>query len=297
MRLIDAALRRGGWRLLAMNSDPLVWDRSRFAAAWLLGPESTVKTLDAGCGNGAFAFQAARVSGGPVLGVSDDHGAITKAVHRAEVMGVSNVSFRHFDLRRIDQLTSLGRFNQIILFETVEHVLDDAALVRSLAACLEEGGRLLLTTPSHDHAPLFGEGRHLSGVEDGRHVRWGYSAEQLQQLVRAAGLEPAYIQPISGVLMRTVTSLMWRLSTVAGRPFAMLATAPLRLLRPLDRVVTHVVGLPSHCWGIVAVRPRVPAGPGSAAHPRDGPRDRIGRITPRQSTEAAPPACRPPPAL
>jgi 2-polyprenyl-3-methyl-5-hydroxy-6-metoxy-1,4-benzoquinol methylase len=256
----DVLLRLFGWRLLAVNSDPMVTDRSLFVSPWLLGPGREARTLDAGCGNGGFSFQAAAMSGGAVLGISDDATAIDKAMARKEALGFDRVSFRHFDLRWHDRYSALGEFDQIILLETIEHVADDRGLIERLTALLRPGGRLILTTPSSDHAPLFGEGRHLSGgIEDGRHVRWGYSREELMQLMSYAGLELEYIAPVSGVLMRTTTSLMWRLSRLVGRPAALALTAPGRILRPLDPAVTRSLGLPSHCWGVVAVRGSRPA--------------------------------------
>jgi SAM-dependent methyltransferase len=249
-------LRLVGWRLLVANSDPLVTDRMHFVAPWLLGPGCDVRTLDAGCGNGAFAFQAARRSRGPVVGLSDDQAALAKATSRAAVLKIGHIEFRHFDLRWYQRYEELGEFDQVLLLETIEHMADDAKLLRYIAARLKTGGRLILTTPSHDHAPLFNEGRHLSGgLEDGRHVRWGYSAEELKQLVEGAGLHLVYLKPVSGALMRTATSSMWRISCLVGRPAAMMITAPLRLLRPVDSVFTRLARVPSHCWGVVAVRP------------------------------------------
>lgn len=256
MNLSDRMLHLLGWRLLAINSDPLVTDRSLFVAPWLLSPSSDVQTLDAGCGNGAFSFQAAQQSQGSVLAVSDDSEAIVKASARARLLGIANIEFRHFDLRWHERYSELGEFDQILLLETLEHVANDAELLRNISSRLKAGGRLILTSPSDDHSPLYGEGRHLSGgIEDGRHVRWGYSRARLKDLVEGAGLQLAYIAPVSGVLMRTTTSLMWRLSPITGRPAAMLITAPLRLLRPFDRILTNLARMPSHCWGLVAIRP------------------------------------------
>jgi 2-polyprenyl-3-methyl-5-hydroxy-6-metoxy-1,4-benzoquinol methylase len=256
MTIVDRFIRLIGWRFLAVNSDPLVTDRVLFLSPWLLGPASELRTLDAGCGNGAFSFQAAWQSRGSVLGVSDDRAAIDKAATRSTRLGFEKVEFRHFDLRWYDRYEELGEFDQILLLETVEHVVDDTKLIRCIASRLKVGGRLLLTTPSHDHSPLFGEGRHLSGgIEDGRHVRWGYSADELNQLVESAGLQVAYIGPVGGALMRTTTSMMWRLSRLIGRPAAMVITAPLRFMRPIDPFVTRFARIPSHCWGLVAIRP------------------------------------------
>ncbi len=191
-----------------------------------------------------------------MLAVSDNRAALDKASTVSTKLGFENVEFRHFDLRWYDRYEELGEFDQILLMETIEHVVDDVKLISCIAERLKVGGRLLLTTPSHDHSPMFGEGLHLSGgVEDGRHVRWGYSADELRQLVERAGLQLAYIEPVSGVMMRTVGSIMARIGRVTGRPTATLITAPLRLLRPVDPLLTRFLRAPSHCWGLVAFRP------------------------------------------
>src|SRR5579862_6370696 len=90
----DLPVRLLGWRYLAVNSDPFVTDRALFVGKWLIAPRPDVRTLDAGCGNGAFSLQAHAYSGGAVLGLSDDREAIEKAQARAALLRVSGVTFR-----------------------------------------------------------------------------------------------------------------------------------------------------------------------------------------------------------
>ena len=140
------------------------------------------------------------------------------ARRRASVVGVTGIDFRTLDLRELEEhRDSLGLFDQIICFETIEHLTDDEGLVRSLAAMLEPGGRLLLTAPFESHHPLYSEERHPSPVEDGSHVRYGYSRQRLREIAESAGLEVASEGLISGMVSQKLTDLMRRIKARFGR--------------------------------------------------------------------------------
>ncbi|HLH14546.1 MAG TPA: methyltransferase domain-containing protein, partial [Solirubrobacteraceae bacterium] len=182
----DTMLRALGWRPLLIHGDPCVLDRW----LWLRRRLRTgaARTFDAGCGNGGFSIYAA-LAGNDVVAASFAAREQEAARRRAEIVGARGIDFRTLDLREIDaQRASLGTFDQIICFETIEHVSDDEGLVRSLAAMLEPGGQLLLTAPFDGHRPLYSEERSPSGVEDGSHVRYGYSPRRLREIVEGAGL-------------------------------------------------------------------------------------------------------------
>jgi SAM-dependent methyltransferase len=240
--MADAMLRAFGWRPLLIHGDPCVLDRWLWLRRRLRkGP---VRTFDAGCGNGGFSIYAAR-AGNEVVAASFSPREQDDARRRADIVGVAGIDFRTLDLRELDQQRgSLGRFDQIICFETIEHLTDDQGLVRSLAAMLEPGGQLLLSTPFDAHHPLYSEERTPSGEEDGSHVRYGYSQERLRQLAQAAGLEVADEGFISGVMSQKLTNLMRRLTVRLGRPAAWLAVLPLRPLVILDVPLSSVLHYP-----------------------------------------------------
>src|SRR5262249_55591526 len=157
-------------------------------------------TFDAGCGNGAFSIYAAR-NGNRVVAGSFSEREQEDAKRRAGTLGVNGIDFRLIDLRELQSHSAeLGSFDQIICFETIEHLLDHQAVGASLGGLLEPGGRLLLTAPFDGHRPLYTEERHPSPVEDGSHVRYGYSQERLRELVRNAGLEVESEGFVSGVV-------------------------------------------------------------------------------------------------
>jgi SAM-dependent methyltransferase len=250
----DMALRLFGWKPLLFNGDPCVLDRW----LWLRGQlrAGAQRTFDAGCGNGGFAIYAAR-RGNEVVAASFSEREQQDARRRADVLDVKAIDFRVLDLREIERhRESLGSFDQIVCFETIEHVLADEALLRSLARMLNPGGRLLLSAPFEEHHPLFTEERHPSPVEDGLHVRYGYSQQRLRELAEGVGLEVVEESFISGVVSQKVTNLMRRMTGRFGRMLAWLLVAPLRPLVILDRPLTKMLGYPYLSVALCAVKPQ-----------------------------------------
>jgi 2-polyprenyl-3-methyl-5-hydroxy-6-metoxy-1,4-benzoquinol methylase len=245
----DLLVRLIGWPALILHGDPCVMDRWIWVRRRLRGPGA--RTLDAGAGNGGFAIYAAR-QGNETLGLSFEPAELEAARRRAAALGVDRVEFRVADLRRLHELsTDLGRFDQILCLEVAEHIRDDRKLIADLGGLLNPGGQLLLTAPSVEHRPLWRES--LSEHEDGGHVRWGYSHQELTRLFADAGLRIVERGYVSGFISQKLTNLMrraQRVSVVAGWALV----APLRVLRALDRPVSRVLGWPPLCVAAVGER-------------------------------------------
>ena len=72
------------------------------------------------------------------------------------------------------------KFQLVTAIDILEHIPDDAAVLRNFHACLEEGGKLIISTPSDlDIAARFTE----------EHVRPGYNKLHLEELLGACGFE------------------------------------------------------------------------------------------------------------
>jgi 2-polyprenyl-3-methyl-5-hydroxy-6-metoxy-1,4-benzoquinol methylase len=239
-------------RSLLINGDPTVLDRWLWLRAHLR--KGHLRTFDAGCGNGAFAIYAAKV-GNEVLAASFSEREQEDARRRATALGVSGIEFQILDLREIEQhRAGLGTFDQIICLETIEHVADDESLLTSLVSLLRPGGQLLLSAPFDGHHPLFTEERHPSAVEDGSHVRYGYSSKRLRELAEQAGLEVRSEAFISGVVSQKVTNLMRRLTQRFGRPIAWAIVLPLRTLVLADAPLSRLLGYPYLSVALCGVR-------------------------------------------
>jgi len=238
----DTMLRVLGWRSLLINGDPCVLDRWLWLRRQLRkGPQ---RTFDAGCGNGAFSIYA-RLSGNEVVAASFSVSEQADARRRAELVGAPGIDFRLLDLRELkDHRASLGRFDQIICLETIEHLSDDEGLVCTLASMLVPGGQLLLSTPFAGHRPLYSEQPDPSPVEDGSHFRYGYSQTDLSEIVRRAGLEVTSDGFVSGVVSQKVTNLMRRATARLGVVGAWALVLPLRALVLLDGPLTRLLRFP-----------------------------------------------------
>jgi SAM-dependent methyltransferase len=245
-------LRVLGWRMLLLHSDPPVLDRWLWLRRNLRpGPG---RTFDAGCGNGAFSMYAAR-GGNQVVAASFSADEQDAARRRADALGITGIDFRILDLRELEShRDSLGTFDQIICLETIEHVIDDAGLMDSLGGMLEPGGQLLLTTPFEGHRPLYTEDPHPSGVEDGSHVRFGYSQEQLARLADAAGFDVVEQSFVTGVVSQKLTSLMRWLTGRLGLLPAWIVVLPLRALVIVDRPATRMLRYPYMCVALRGVK-------------------------------------------
>jgi SAM-dependent methyltransferase len=246
----DVLVRALGWRATMFHGDPCVVDRWIFARRHLRpGP---VRTLDAGAGNGSFALMAGS-KGNHVVALSFAEDELARAQRRANSVRMTRVVFRIGDLRRLSTFRDeLGTFDQILCLEVIEHLNADQELVRLLAGLLRPGGQLLISAPSARHRPLFCES--LSSTEDGGHVRWGYSSEQLTAMLEAAGLSVVAQGEISGYVSQKLTNLMRRGQRITPG-VGWLVVLPLRLVQLLDRPVTHALRWPFLSVTAVAVRP------------------------------------------
>ncbi len=243
----DALVSVLGWSATILHGDPTVFDRW----LWLrrhLAPGSR-RTLDAGCGNGAFTLYAARI-GNQAIGISHDEVSARRAAARSSLLNLSDVSFLTGDLRQLDGMrNSLGTFDQVLCLETIEHILDDRKLARDLSAMLRPGGSLLLTTPYRDCPPLRGD--KLSRTEDGGHVRWGYTHAEMRALLADAGLQNVAEEYVSGFVSQKIANLMRAiggLNQLAGWA----ATFPLRIAQAADRRFTDSFHKPYLSIAVVA---------------------------------------------
>jgi SAM-dependent methyltransferase len=249
----DTTVRLLGWRPLLIHGDPCVLDRWLWVRRFLRkGP---VRTFDAGFGNGAFSVYAAR-SGNSVVAASFSSKEKADAERRTQELGVTGIEVRLLDLRELDDhRDSLGTFDQIICLETIEHVLDDEKLVKGLAAILASGGQLLLTSPFDRHRPQYSEDVDPSPLEDGSHVRYGYSQARLRELAEGAGLTVSSETFVSGFISQKVTNLMRRLTARIGLLPAWLIVLPLRALVVVDPAVTKLLKYPHLCVALRAHKP------------------------------------------
>lgn len=232
-----------------LYGDPCHFDRWRWLKKHLLpGP---LKTLDAGCGSGAFTLYAAK-RGNEALGLSFDHQNNEIARGRAEILKIPTAHFLWADLRKLDEIAEgLGPFDQIICCEVIEHIQNDKKLIGDLTSLLKPGGRLLLTTPFKYYQRLVGD--QLSRQEDGGHVRWGYTHEEMVDLLNEHGFDVVTQEYVSGWVSQQLTNVL-RILRFLHPSVAWLLVLPWRIFQLLDPFFTKMTGNPFLCIGMVAIK-------------------------------------------
>jgi SAM-dependent methyltransferase len=106
--------------------------------------------LDIGCGYGygsyLISLQARRV-----IGIDEDKEAIdcARARYRSH-----NLEFRLGNA--LDYLSGVqGMFSLVVMFEVIEHVLDQEELLKMVSSSLKRDGLLILSTPNRAYTPFY----------------------------------------------------------------------------------------------------------------------------------------------
>jgi SAM-dependent methyltransferase len=151
--------------------------RMKFCRYFLPG---NIATLDAGCGNGAFVFQAFKLRN-EVLGINLDPYQVKRCEEYRDYVGINSLHCQ-FKVYNIYDLLSLNqKFDQIICFETLEHLKKDEEVIAIFRDILKPSGVLHICTPRGNRRPYFGE--VLSEDEDGGHVRLGYTFKIFEEML------------------------------------------------------------------------------------------------------------------
>lgn len=183
------------------------------------------RVLDAGCGNGMLSYRSWQ-RGNTVLGVSIKPSEIEgcRALFNRHLgIDASRLSFEEANLSSIPDRRQ--PFDEIICCEVLEHLTDDASILRGLCSTLVEGGVLQVTVPNRDHPdnrdfPLDVTGR-------GGHVRSGYRVDELTSLLANAGVQSVESRGVGGSSRqrwnRRIIATQVRYGPVSGFPIFLLA--------------------------------------------------------------------------
>jgi len=158
-------------------------------------PLAGKSALDVGCGAGLLCEPLARL-GARVTGVDAAEENVAAAKSHAGGGGIE-IDYRHGELA----LLGLGKFDLVTSMEVIEHVADKAEFVRQLAAHLEPGGLLVLSTPNRtpqSRLLMVGLTEAVGAIPRGTH-RWEdfITPDELRELLAGTGLTMATPRGIS----------------------------------------------------------------------------------------------------
>ena len=182
------------WAELPDDPTPWAWERRR--ALLLAEAQPGERVLDLGCGAGRFVA-ALRDAGADPVGVELAEGALERA--RRNVPGA--------DLRALGDDGAIpledASVDLVWCSEVLEHVPDTAGLLSEARRVLRTGGRLLVTTPSHDlprrvAIALLRWEPHFDPL--GQHVRF-YSRRSLTRVLHTFAFEDVEARARRGMLV------------------------------------------------------------------------------------------------
>jgi SAM-dependent methyltransferase len=135
------------WRDLWANchaGGPMARTRYRLAMRWLnFAPDSCIRLLDVGAGNGAFMAAALRSSPRlDIFGAEFSQAAIDIAHPSIQPR------LARCDLQSQQDLPWGGRFPLITCMEVLEHLPDDRLALQNIAKALAPGGSLFVSVPA-----------------------------------------------------------------------------------------------------------------------------------------------------
>ena len=178
------------WAELPEDPKPWAWERRR--ALLLAEASKGERVLDLGCGSGRFVA-ALLDAGTDAVGVELAEGALERA--RRNVPGAEFHALGEGAIPLEEASVDL-----VWCSEVLEHVPDTAALLSEARRVLRTGGRLLVTTPSHDlpRRALIALARFDEHFDPlGQHVRF-YSRRSLKRVLESFAFEEVHVTCIGG---------------------------------------------------------------------------------------------------
>jgi 2-polyprenyl-3-methyl-5-hydroxy-6-metoxy-1,4-benzoquinol methylase len=203
------------------------------------------RLLDVGCGRGEFTISAARNCPGIRSAIGVDEMETDAAGPFFRVPAALRGKVRLIQGRFSSAVVKdLGPFDAAVCVDVLEHVSEDEAFLADIAAVVGPAGKLILHVPaSPQFHPIRRVGRKYKRLLEsglGQHVREGYTAERLRELLRATGWSVERLGPTFGPVAAFWTDLdmaLWDLG-LGGLPIR-LALMPLTILGALAAPRCH----------------------------------------------------------
>lgn len=202
-------------------------NRAKLCAFWKSGHRAV---LDAGSGNGYFSWLAYR-SGAAVVAINMDQQQVRYAEEYFldyKQADRARLTFEHRNL--YDLREERRQFDEIICYETLEHVRRDSEVVTEFYRILKPGGTLHLCCPYSIHPRHQREKLDLE--EYGGHVREGYTEQEYRSLLEPIGFNIDLVKGLGSYGVYLADEIMRGLRVSIGD----LAALP---LLPFGLIIMH----------------------------------------------------------
>lgn len=210
-------------RLMFMpGTDLFTRRRVRLCRHWLKGSRYV---LDAGSGNGWFSYLAYRW-GATVTAINISREQVEKACDFYNLwlkIPPARLKFNHSNIYDIEQMGVM--FDEIICYETLEHIKDDVKVCNLFWKVLKPTGMLHLCCPNALHPRWQNE--VLDIQEKGGHVRSGYTLDSYRTLLEPMGFKILHAEGMGGAVLTNtwlfIQNIRQYLGNIFCLPFVFLA--------------------------------------------------------------------------
>ncbi len=231
------------------------WHIHREIKQWIRTAPDKPQVLDAGSGLGQHSYFIARkCKQCNITGVDVNSAQVESNNRFFERIGLGQRV--KFVTGRLEDYVCEHCYDLVLNIEVIEHIEDDRRVIENFFKSLRPGGVLILSTPS-----LFGDHDHDHGEEDeaqaqgsfvDEHVRDGYDADDLRQMLLETGFTDVKVKFMYGRYGGVAWKLTMKYPIIMLNksflfflvlPFYYLVTMPIALvLNYLDTVVDNEKG-------------------------------------------------------
>ncbi len=149
--------------------------------------------LDLGCGVGTLDFYLAS-KGNSVTGIDQSGIAVKMATRNSKILGVDNKTI--YFQKSIFKFSTKEKFDDVLLFEVIEHLPNDAKVFPIVRKLLKRTGLLFISTRS-SRAPLSRIGLTRRHDERVGHLR-RYKLEEVEKTLKSLGFKVVYKSKTEG---------------------------------------------------------------------------------------------------
>ena len=148
--------------------------------------DSPKRILDAGSGNGNYAFYLGRLfPNAKITAVDISRERIQNASYVANLLQMEHLSFNR---KSLNDLKEKLKYDLVICIDVLEHIRNDSLVLRNISESLRPGGSLILHVPK-DRKLAFRHFKKLRGFRIEDHVREEYRIEEILEKIERAGLK------------------------------------------------------------------------------------------------------------
>ncbi|MCK5553400.1 MAG: class I SAM-dependent methyltransferase [Deltaproteobacteria bacterium] len=148
--------------------------------------DSPMEILDAGSGNGNYAFYLRKVfPKAKITAVDICKEKIHNASYIVNSLDVKNISFNQKSLTNMREKL---KYDLAICIDVLEHIKDDLRALRRVKDSLKPGGSLILHVPK-DRKLVFRHFKRFKGFRIEDHVREEYRIEEIYHKLEKVGLK------------------------------------------------------------------------------------------------------------